>query len=169
MGQSVETEKILIITTALLLVLVAFLSISIYTAMKEKRLEKKYREFMRGTSGTSFESALAARFKEIDVLKEETKYMSEKVDVICDALTDSFQKVGLVKYDAFSDVSGKLSFSLCLLDDNNNGFILSVVHTRDGCYTYTKEIIKGESFTILSKEEIQSLEEAKTKRNFMNE
>ena len=70
-----------------------------------------------------------------------------------------------MKYDAFKEMGGKLSFSLCLLDDENNGFILTSMHTREGCYTYVKEIIKGESFVVLATEERRALEEAKNKRN----
>ena len=61
-------------------------------------------------------------------------------------------------------MKGKLSFSLCLLDNENSGFILTSMHTRDGCYTYLKEIIKGEAFVVLSSEEKRSLEEAKHKK-----
>ena len=66
-------------------------------------------------------------------------------------------------------MGGKLSFSLCLLDDENSGFILTSMHTREGCYTYVKEIIKGESFVVLATEERRALEEAKTKRSLYAE
>ena len=75
--------------------------------------------------------------------------------------------MSIVKYDAFKEMGGKLSFSLALLDDTNNGFIMSSVHTNEGCYTYVKEIIKGESFVVLSNEERTALEEAKNRRNYM--
>ena len=39
--------------------------------------------------------------------------------------------------------------------------------TREGCYTYIKEIIKGESFVVLSSEEKAALEEAKKFKNYM--
>ena len=71
--------------------------------------------------------------------------------------------------DAFKEMGGKLSFSLCLLDDENNGFILTSMHTREGCYTYVKEIIKGESFVVLAAEERRALEEAKNRRSLYAE
>jgi len=64
-------------------------------------------------------------------------------------------------------MGGKLSFSMALLDDKNSGCIITSVHTREGCYTYVKEIIKGESFVVLSEEERKALEEAKNQRNYM--
>ena len=51
-----------------------------------------------------------------------------------------------------------------MLDETNNGFIITSMHsTREGCYTYVKEIIKGESFVLLSEEEKEALDEAKNK------
>ena len=75
----------------------------------------------------------------------------------------SYQKIGIVKYDAFKEMAGKLSFSLCLLDAEESGFVLTAMHTREGCYTYAKEIIKGKAFVVLASEEKKALEEAKTR------
>lgn len=55
-----------------------------------------------------------------------------------------FNKYGVEKYDAFDDVGGKLSFALALLDKENTGLILNAVHSRDNCFLYMKEIVKGE-------------------------
>ena len=63
-----------------------------------------------------------------------------------------FSKYGVEKYDAFDDVGGKLSFALALLDKNNTGLILNAVHSRDNCFLYLKEIVKGESYVVLSQE-----------------
>lgn len=66
----------------------------------------------------------------------------------------TYQKIGVVKYDAFKEMGGKLSFVLVLLNKENTGFLLNSVHSsREGCYTYLKEIIKGESFIELSEDE----------------
>ena len=64
------------------------------------------------------------------------------------------------KYDAFDDVGGKLSFALALLDKNNTGLILNAVHSRDNCFLYLKEIVKGESYVVLSQEEVEALRKA---------
>ena len=66
------------------------------------------------------------------------------------------------------EMGGKLSFVLALLDKNNDGILLNSVHSsREGCYTYLKEIIKGESFLELSNEEREALEQAKKYNTFM--
>ena len=65
--------------------------------------------------------------------------------------------MGLVKYEAFNQMGGQLSFSLALLDENNNGFIINSVHSTEGCYSYTKEIKNGSCSISLGKEEEEAL------------
>ncbi len=57
----------------------------------------------------------------------------------------SYQKVGIVKYNAFQEMGGQLSFALTLLDENDNGWLLILMHIQEECYLYIKEIVKGES------------------------
>ena len=71
-----------------------------------------------------------------------------------------YSKYGVEKYDAFDDVGGKLSFAFAMLDSNNSGVVLNAVHSRDNCFLYLKEIVKGESFVMLSQEEVEALRKA---------
>lgn len=72
----------------------------------------------------------------------------------------SYQKLGIVKYDAFNEMGGKLSFAIAMLDNRDNGWIINAMHSREGCYTYVKEIVKGESYVELSEEEAEALDKA---------
>ena len=135
--------------------------------VKLRKLNKKYNIFMKGSTGKDLEASIFTRFAELDTIKSDIEFMSGKLNIACDMLLTAYQKMSIVKYDAFKEMGGKLSFSMALLDDKNNGCILTSVHTREGCYTYIKEIIKGESFVVLSEEERKALEEAKNKRNYM--
>ena len=74
--------------------------------------------------------------------------------------------MGIVKYDAFNEMGGKLSFTITLLDGKDNGFILNSMHSRDGCYNYVKEIVNGQSYIELSEEEAESLEKAMYQETF---
>lgn len=149
---------------AMVFVLAIVLIISL---MKTNKMKKKYNAFMKGANGRDLEASILTRFSELDKMKTDIEYMTGKLNIAGDMLLTAFQKMSIVKYDAFKEMGGKLSFSLALLDDKNNGCILTSVHTREGCYTYVKEIIKGESFVVLSEEERKALEEAKNKRNYM--
>lgn len=169
-GQPLNQEQILLIAVlAMAILLVAVLATTVILLVKVGSLTKKYNAFMKGSDGHTLESTILNRFKDIDILKEESKYTSEKLNIACETLITAYQKIGIVKYDTFKEMGGKLSFSLCLLDDENNGFILTSMHTREGCYTYVKEIIKGESFVVLAAEERRALEEAKNRRSLYAE
>ncbi len=148
----------------MIFVLAVLLTLSM---IKISKLNRKYAAFMKGASGKDLESSVLSRFKEMDKIKSDVEFISGKLNIACDTLLTAYQKMSIVKYDAFKEMGGKLSFSLALLDDKNSGCIITSVHTREGCYTYVKEIIKGESFVVLSEEERKALEEAKNKRNYM--
>ena len=51
----------------------------------------------------------------------------------------TYQKMGLIKYDAFHEMGGKLSFSLAMLDVRNNGFIINAMHTREAAILISKK------------------------------
>ena len=164
-----QQQFLYISVLTLAVITVALLTTTVILLVKVGNLTKKYKAFMKGSEGRDLESTILTRFKEIDTLKAESKYISEKLNIACETLLTAYQKVSIVKYDAFKEMGGKLSFSLCMLDDQDNGFILTSMHTREGCYTYIKEIIKGEAYVILASEERRVLDEAKNKKNFMAE
>ena len=55
-------------------------------------------------------------------------------------MESDYQKLGIVKYDAFNEMGGKLSFALAMLDGNNSGWVINAMHSREGCYTYVKAV-----------------------------
>ena len=157
-------QMLLIVVFVLAIITAILLSLSIIILTKIVFLTKKYNAFMKGSDGISLERSVLTKWKEIEILKEKVQITSEKLDSIDELLKNTYQKISIMKYDSFKEMTGKLSFSLCLLDNENSGFILTSMHTREGCYSYVKEIIKGEAFVILSLEEKKVLEEAKDKK-----
>lgn len=152
----------LVAFSLLLLILIIILSV------KSKKLNKKYKAFMTGASAENLEGQVLARFSDVDNLKTENKKLKEELSKVKENLLITYQKIGVVKYDAFKEMGGKLSFVMALLDKNNNGVLLNSMHSsREGCYTYLKEIIKGESFLELSEEERKALNMALNSNNFM--
>ncbi len=145
---------------AILIILVILLVFCMVMVMKFNQLNEKYREFMRGSSGRSLEERILSRFKELDGVKDRLGDTIDRIKILEDARDTSFKKIALKRYDAFSEMGGKLSYSLCLLNDDNDGFIMTGMHNREGCYTYVKEVIKSNTFVILSEEEREVLDEA---------
>lgn len=97
----------------------------------------------------------------LNSIKDSNDAINERMTRIDRNMGSSYKKLGIVKYDAFKEMGGKLSFAICLLNDRNDGFIMNSIHSKDGCYNYVKEIIKGESFLPLGDEEAEALEMAK--------
>ena len=116
--------------------------------------------FMRGKDGKTLVESMKERFAEVEAILKYTKQNRLDIQKINKKLESTYQKLGIVKYDAFNEMGGKLSFALAMLDDNNNGWIINAMHSREGCYTYVKEIVKGESYVELAEEEAEALDRA---------
>ena len=121
------------------------------------KLKKRYNKFMRGKEVKSLEKEIIGLYEDNKFLKTATEKNKKDIQIIYKKFESAFQKVGLVKYDAFNQMGGKLSFSLALLDEKNNGVIINSVHSAEGCYCYSKDIKKGQSKISLGEEEKQAL------------
>ena len=149
------------IMIVVLLVLVIILLVNVISSnMRISRLERKYRMFMKGSDAQSLEKQFVRTFAQIDRLYEAKEEHEQDINYIKKKFEVIFSKYGVEKYDAFDDVGGKLSFALALLDKSNSGIILNAVHSRDNCFLYFKEIVKGESYVMLSQEEVEALRKA---------
>ena len=115
---------------------------------------------MKGKNGKSLEKIIFKRFEKLEEVYAAVEENRNEIDKIYKKMESHYQKVGIVKYDAFHEMGGNLSFVLTMLDENNNGWIFNAMHSREGCYTYIKEIVKGESYIELGEEERQCLEKA---------
>lgn len=115
---------------------------------------------MDGKNAKTLEESIMSRMDQMDYLISSNKKNENDIQTIYKNMKSTFQKVGLVKYDAFQEMGGKLSFSLALLNETNDGFIINAMHSREGCYTYIKEIIDGNSVITLADEEKEALDMA---------
>lgn len=144
----------------LVLILILFI-LYIRTLCRMKKFYRAYDRFMRGKDMESMEDTMIKQFDRLEALGMQSDEKKEKqISEIFENLKIVYQKTGLVKYDAFREMSGKLSYALALLDKNNNGFMVNSMYSREGCYSYVKEIIKGESYITLSEEEQEALKMA---------
>lgn len=128
--------------------------------IKINKLYRRYDIFMRGKDAETLEDTLIdilGQLKELDTKDRASKDMMRKLSK---QVKDSFQKFGYVKYNAFKGMGGNLSFVLAMLDNNNTGFVLDVVHSREGCYLYLKEVEEGATEVLLGSEEQEALEQA---------
>lgn len=148
---------ILFIMVVVMIIMICYM---VKLSMTMTRFLAKYKKFMRGSDGISLEKSFLRSFNELDTLMESTKNHKEEIKRIKEVQRVTLNKTAIVKYDAFKEMGGKLSFALAMLDKDNNGFVLNAIHSREGCYTYIKEIVKGESYIVLGEEEKEALRQA---------
>lgn len=113
-------------------------------------------------------TALKLYYKKVDDLAAAVNKNSDSATLSrlasCEAQTaSSLKKIGVISFDAFDDVRGKQSFALALLDNNNDGIILTSIYGNNSAHSYIREIYSGKTAVKLLNEEIQALEIAKNK------
>ncbi len=151
-------NTILYILSAILLALLLLIAAQMLLMRnKLKRLEKKYKYFMNGEDGGSLELRLSTEVRELREMVTSSESMLHQQELLATMQLSSFQKVGLVRYDAFDDTGDKLSFSLTVLDGKNNGFILSSLAGHDTSRIYAKKITNGQCKEAISSEEADSI------------
>lgn len=133
------------------------LIVTIVQITKTSKLKKRYEKFMQGKEAKSLEKDIMGLYEDNKFLKVTVDKNKQDIRKLYKNMELTFQKIGIVKYDAFHQMGGKLSFSLALLNENNDGFILNSVHSSEGCYSYTKEIKNGECSISLGDEEEKAL------------
>ena len=157
LGMKISTVLYILLISVVLLTVVIFLII-----YKMNIISRKYYALMSGKKGADLEKIIRVRFKEMDQVKANAKRVTREHKDVKDHLSSCYSKMGLVKYDAFNEMAGKLSFVLALLNEDNTGVVINAMHSREGCHIYAKELIKGESYIPLSEEEKEAIEKAKT-------
>lgn len=143
---------------AFLVIILILMIVVIVQIVKVGKLKKRCDKFMQGKEVKSLEKEIIGLYEDNKFLRITTEKNKSDIADLYERMESTFQKVGLVKYDAFKHMGGQLSFSLALLDEKNNGFIINSVHSAEGCYCYTKEIKNGESSITLGAEEKKALD-----------
>lgn len=155
--ENFDLGYLLIAAAALAVLVLVLLILLIVQITKTRKLAKRLDRFLTGKDGASLEQDIARLYEDNQVLKSNADKNKKDIRTLYKKVESAYQKMGMVKYDAFHQMGGQLSFSLALLDENNNGFIINSVHSTEGCYSYTKEIVNGECAIALGTEEAEAL------------
>ena len=136
---------------------IILLIVVIVCIFKIKRLYRSYDYFMRGKDAETLEDII---IDDIQELKSQDRANKDQIRINNKNMRASFQKFGMVRYNAFKGMGGNLSFAFALLDYTNTGFIMNSVHSREGCYLYLKAVDRGQTEILLGNEEKEALEQA---------
>ncbi|EHI54812.1 hypothetical protein HMPREF9333_02013 [Johnsonella ignava ATCC 51276] len=125
-----------------------------------KKLFQSYDYFMRGRDAENLEDIIRGLASDLRNLRQEDRENKEAIRILNKNQRASYQKLGIVRYNAFEKMGGDLSFACALLDYTNSGLIINSVHSREGCYVYVKIVDRGQTEVLLGKEEKEALEQA---------
>lgn len=146
----------LIILLLFILIMILFRSVN--------KVEDRYRKLMRGVSNKNLEELITTQLGNIDKANNVSEEALKRCEDLREKIKGCVQKVAIMRYQAFENVGSDLSFSIAILDENNDGIMLTGIYGRQESTTYAKPIDKGISRYDLSEEEISVINEAVNKK-----
>lgn len=159
MDLSQNTSATLIVVAlgaALLAIAIAF-----GAQLRLSRVQARYRVLWAGGE-KDVAAVLADQSGQIAQLRSDVERVRAQLTRSADDAEQSLRHVAVVRYDAFGDMGGRLSFSAAIVDDRGDGLVISSIHARGESRTYAKGIVEGDSEVTLSPEEQQALAAART-------
>lgn len=149
------------------LVLIGMLFVwNIFLQILIGKLNKKQTALFKGKKGADLEKVTLENNSKIQNLLKQTDDLYQKTEENKQHSLKSIHKVGLLRFNPFREIGGDQSFSLALLDNDDNGIILSSLYSREGVRIYAKSIQKGQSIKYpLTEEEKQTLKNASIEKN----
>lgn len=139
---------------------ILFISIIISNA-RINRINKNNKEFMKklgtGKNITEDLNSYMDRIIDLEAAFSETHTYCRQLE---NKMKDCVQKIGIVRYNAYSDAGNDLSFAVALLDDKNNGIVFNGIYSREMSNIYAKPVVNGKSKYNITEEENQALEKA---------
>lgn len=148
----------------LVIVIVMFaLLIKLFLTCKNQKkelqeLKAKYEFFTQGDD-KNWDEILTKTLTEVRAAKADLQKLEQHQQAMREQMKGCVQKVKLMRYNAFTDTGSNLSYSLAVLDENNNGVVLSSLYGREDNRSYAKPVENGKSTYQLSDEEKEVLEQ----------
>ena len=151
-----NTEIILGLSIGLFVLLI----LNVISLFKIRSIKKQYNKLAQGMTGINLEQLLIHISEDLVGIKGDIVQLDENIKGLGTKLAFAIQKVGFMRYNAFGDMGSDLSFSIALLDNFSNGFVLTSIYGRDNNVCYAKPISQGKSKIQLSAEEIMVIDKA---------
>jgi hypothetical protein len=129
------------------------------------RMHKRLKSFMKGKDGASLEAVLAWLTQKNAQVDETLLAHKQALEMIDSRVKKSVRGYSLVRYDAYDDTGGNQSFASGIIDEQGDGFILSVITNRNHVGVYAKPVNRGISAASLTPEETLALENSKKSLN----
>jgi len=149
-----------LLVVILLVICVALAVMVVILFNRQRRLKLRVDYFLRGARGSSLEENLREVYDDNQRMKEQLRRDINELSKINEYVSTAYRKIGVVKYNAFPGMAGKMSSAVALLNNEDSGIVINTMHGQEGCYTYVKEILNGKSINPLTKEDEEALKKA---------
>ncbi|BFH65953.1 DUF4446 family protein [Paenibacillus azoreducens] len=140
-----------------MLLILILLVMAITQGAKLRKMRRKYDLMMEGSGVENLETLLVDLKVQMDAIEDEQEQQRKAQEMLLTKLQQVKGKVGIKRYNAFSDQGSDLSFSFAIVDEKKNGVVISALYSRDSSYVYAKPLAAGESTYALSPEEIEAI------------
>lgn len=147
-----------ILIPALGVVAVGGLLAGVFALVKVQALSRRF-SWVSGEDASGVDS-LTALLRAVESNQRELASLKETMKTVIAESRTHFKRLGIVRYNAFDGVAGQQSYSLCLLDENRNGILISNLVGTNFSRGYAVEIKDGEPTRPLGDEEKQALDAA---------
>lgn len=149
-----------LLLTAIVIGVVAVI-LSIVAITGQRRVRAAYRAFSQGSRDDVL-TLLRRHIDTVDGLRGEVANLDARSDELRELVRMSLSRVGTVRYDAFEELGGRLSFSAALLDERGDGVVITAINGRTDTRTYAKPVMGGSSRHNLSEEEVEAIAQAQS-------
>ncbi len=149
------TRDVLLVVTVAVAVLALVVAVVALVAMRRMRRELVL--LQADGDAPTFVEAVGRQTEQVRSLRGEVDDLSALLARTRTELADAIRHVSVVRYDAFGDMGGRLSFSAAMLDDGGDGLVLTAIHGRSETRSYIKGVKAGQSDASLSPEEQQAI------------
>ena len=157
----IKTEDFMLISFFINIFLILLVIILTFIVVKNN---KDYIKFMKKIgNGNNIDEMLKTYIKDVKEIKRDNSEIKAYYTKLDDDISSCIQKAGILRYNAFRDVGGDLSFTMALLDREDNGIVLNGIYGSESSNIYAKPIKKGQSTYQLSDEEKYAIELAQQK------
>jgi hypothetical protein len=126
----------------------------------EATLRRRLRRVLPDGEATSLDQVLDEHAKRIETLGQRLDALNKLHHELEEITQRTIQKVGVVRYNPFSDAGGDQSFAIALLDSLGNGIVVSSLHSRTETRVFAKPVQSGRSRYPLSDEEQDAIRKA---------
>lgn len=157
---SLPADVVALLAVAAVVGVVVLAGVAVFLVVRLSKLRRAYRSAVDPDRREDLFEAVRRQHEELGTVRDDLGVVHDNTEHLRELLTGTLSRVGVVRYDAFPDMGGAMSFSAALLDEHGDGLVISAINGRSETRCYAKPVVDGSSEHNLSDEEVGAIREA---------